>query len=134
MDSKNKGVNFIIIDDSELDCFIAEKMIKHSGLSNEIQRFLQAEQALEYIANRGPKDEFTVIVLDVLMPVMSGVEFVEAFEKLPEELRKRYRIIALTSSMNKKDMSRIKSFESVAHLFDKPLSEEALRPLLKDVL
>jgi CheY-like chemotaxis protein len=134
MNNKPRKVNFIIVDDSELDCFIAEKLVKHSGISNAIKSFLQASDALDYIKNSPNMAEDTVnmILLDLLMPMMSGIEFVEEFETLPAEIQNRYIIIAFTSSMNQKDMNRMKSFNSVKHLFNKPLSPEILQPLLQD--
>ena len=128
-----KQANFIIIDDSELDCFIAEKLVKHSGASNNIKSFLKASEALDYIKKSKdlPNNLLTIVLLDILMPIMNGMEFVEEFEKLPSEIRARYFIVAFTSSMNKKDMSTMKSYESVKFLFDKPLSPEVLNSLLK---
>lgn len=125
-------INFLIVDDSELDCFIAEKLVKHSGISNNVKSFLQASAALDYIRNTSHYDEDlrTVILLDILMPIMSGLEFVEEFEKLPEDFRAKYFIVAFTSSMNKKDMTKMQSYESVKYLFDKPLSPEVLSSLL----
>lgn len=134
MSNKAKTANFIIVDDSELDCFIAEKLIKHSGISNTIKSFLQAPEALEYIKNLPHSDvnSVNVILLDILMPIMNGIEFVEEFENLPVEIQENFIIVAFTSSMNKKDMNRMKSFKSVKYLFDKPLSPEDLTPLLQD--
>ena len=37
-------LNFIVIDDSKLDCFIAEKIIKNTGKSETIKSFLQATE------------------------------------------------------------------------------------------
>ncbi len=134
MSEKSKKANFIIIDDSQLDCFIAEKLIKHSGFDKNMRSFLVATEALDYI--KGIKysqlDEPTIIVLDLLMPVMSGVEFVEEFEKLPFSIRNKYLIVAFTSSMNKKDMSRIRSYKSVKYIFDKPINAQVLLPLIDE--
>ncbi len=134
MSEKAKKANFIIIDDSELDCFIAEKIIQHSNLSKNIRSFLLANEALDHI--KGSKysqlDEPTIVILDLLMPLMSGVEFVEEFEKLPFSIRNKFLIVAFTSSMNKKDMSRIKSFKSVKYIFDKPINAQVLLPLIDE--
>lgn len=132
--NKPKKANFIIIDDSELDCFIAEKLIKHAGISKEIRSFMLAAEALEYIGQLTlPEDEATtIILLDILMPIMSGIQFVEEFEKLPAEIQDKYIIVAFTSSMNKKDMATIKSFKSVKCLYDKPITPEVLMSLVED--
>ena len=134
MTDKGKKVHFIIIDDSELDCFIASKMVIHTGKCLSVKSFLNAVDALEYIRKiQTPVDDYiTIILLDILMPIMNGIEFVEEFETLPEAVQALYQIVAFTSSMNKKDMNRMKSYKSVRFLLDKPLTEEVLQRILKD--
>jgi hypothetical protein len=44
--------HFIIIDDSKLDCFIEEKMVRNTGLSEKITVFQNALNALELIKVR----------------------------------------------------------------------------------
>lgn len=135
MNNIKKRVNFIIIDDSELDCFIAEKLIEQSGIQNTVKSFLQADVALDYIKSLSDNTEayHTIILLDILMPIMSGIDFVEEFEKMPEDVQTKYTIIAFTSSMNKKDMNRMQSFKSVKYLYDKPIGPEFLKPLLNEM-
>lgn len=127
MMSGNK--HFIVIDDSELDCYIAERLIHHTGRCESFLSFTNAEVALQHITSNSNVHK-TIILLDVLMPVMNGFEFVEAFEKLPEEIRSRYSIIALTTSLSKHDINKIQSYEAVGHFIDKPISPEKLLPLL----
>lgn len=136
MNNAGRRANFIIVDDSELDCFIAEKLVKHSGISKEIKSFLKASDALEHViqSSHSIEEEVpTVILLDIVMPIMSGIDFVEEFEKLPFEIQNKYIIFAFTSSMNKKDMTRMKSYKSVKCLFDKPLNADFLKPLLDEL-
>ena len=83
--------HFIIIDDSQLDCFIAEKIIQNTGTFSSVKTYNQALEALEVIKGSGEKkDAVTIIVLDIQMPLMNGFQFVEAFEQLPEEIRAGY--------------------------------------------
>lgn len=78
--------HFIIIDDSQLDCFIAEKIIQNTGTFSSIKSFTQATDALESIKNSGKtNDPVTIIILDIQMPLMNGFQFVEAFEQLPKK-------------------------------------------------
>jgi len=39
--------NFIIIDDSRLDCFIAEKIIQNSGTYSSVKSYMEATEAYE---------------------------------------------------------------------------------------
>jgi CheY-like chemotaxis protein len=126
-----KKAHFIIIDDSELDCFIAGKMIKHSGKSLSIKSFLNAKDALDYISSSTSTDgNLTMLLLDILMPMMNGLQFVEEFEKLPADLQHNYQIVAFTSSMNKKDINTMKNCKSIKLILDKPLTVEILQTIL----
>jgi CheY-like chemotaxis protein len=129
-----KKADFIIIDDCELDCFIAEKLVKHAGVSKNVKKFIQATEALDYIKSNSNAPGVTVVLLDILMPVMSGVEFMEEFEKLPRAVKDKYCVMAFTSSMNKRDMIRMQGFKDLKHIFDKPVSEQALLPIISECL
>jgi len=124
--------NFIVIDDSELDCYIAEKMIRYSGLSEDVKCFTGANEALQYVKDKdvAENDLQTVVILDVLMPIMSGFDYMDEFDKLPPEVKRKYQVIALTSSMNRNDIERIRSYDSVFDILDKPLSAESIAVLL----
>jgi hypothetical protein len=44
---QTKKQHFIVIDDSKLDCFIAEKVIKNTGKCESVQSFQKAQDALD---------------------------------------------------------------------------------------
>ncbi len=119
-------LSFIIIDDRKLDCFIAEKFIQKTGLSLGNKVFYDACSGLDYIQNTNESDVATVILLDIMMPVMTGFEFIEEFEKLSEEVKKNYRIIPITTSLNKNDISKISNYQSVTAVLRKPYTYQEL--------
>ena len=119
-------LSFIIIDDRELDCFIAEKLIQKTGLSTANKIFYNGISALDFIKTTSPADHMTIILLDIMMPIMNGFQFIEEFETLPQEIRKFYTIIPITTSLNKNDIQRISNFESVTGVLRKPYTFEAL--------
>jgi CheY-like chemotaxis protein len=128
--------SFIIVDDSRLDCFISEKIIRNSGHSESVRSFTEALKALEFIKNtpitaHNPK---TVILLDIQMPVMNGFEFAEAFEELPDNHKASYVIFMVSSSTNESDRIRIGNYPSIRQLFKKPLNKEMLTELLDMVM
>src|SRR3978361_2039296 len=102
-------LSFIVIDDSELDCFIARKIISHTDKTLPVVIFNNAQQALLEITNDTTNVGAvqTIILLDLQMPLMNGFQFVEEFEKLPTEKKKKYIIIVLSSTRNANDISRI---------------------------
>lgn len=126
-------LSFIIIDDRELDCYIAEKLIKRTGLSIGNRIFYDAFSALDFIKNNTVESEITVILLDVMMPVMNGFEFVEEFEKFSKEIRNSYRIIAITTSLNKADINDISKYESVIGVLKKPYNFEVFSDAMQSI-
>ena len=128
---QNKNLHFIVIDDSKLDCFIAEKVIRNTGKGESIKSFLQAKEALEYISTTPPDENVnTIILVDIQMPVMNGFEFVEAFEKLPESITSCYTIYVISSSINENDIYRLHNYASVRQFLNKPLTSNNLAALL----
>ncbi|MDR3693633.1 response regulator [Mucilaginibacter sp.] len=134
----NKEISFIIIDDSELDCYVTEKFLQRANQNLIIKTFNDAQEALELIRENNNKNEVipTIILLDLQMPVMSGFKFVEEFEKISAEIQKKYVIIVLTvlsSSNDPKDIYKILTFKTVKSIVEKPLTTEKLTSLLKHV-
>lgn len=122
-------LSFMVIDDTELDHFIAKKMIRQAGKRFEIRAFYEAISAIDYIKEEGElpnKNVTTLILLDIYMPMMNGYEFLEAFEMLDPAIQDKYYIVALTSSHEPADMNRISSFKSARGILSKPLSAEDL--------
>lgn len=128
---QNKKLNFIVIDDSKLDCFIAEKIIKNTGKCETIRSFLQAREALDFIASN-PHDDLshTIILVDIQMPIMNGFEFVEEFEKLPGNIVTNYTIYVISSSINENDLQKVHNYKSVKQFLNKPLTSNNLSALL----
>ena len=128
--------NFILVDDSRLDCFISEKIIKNTGQSSSVRSFIEAEEALTFIKSTppNPNQTKTVILLDIQMPVMSGFDFADAFEKLSDEHKRSYMIFMISSSTNETDRMRIGNYPSIKALFKKPLNKEVIEDIVAQVL
>ena len=121
------NISFILIDDSELDCFIAKKIIEQTIKPSSIKVFRNAKPALETIREKTADiGQIVVILLDLHMPLMSGFQFVEEFEKLPVEIQEKYKIIILSSTRNKNDIFRVLYYKNVSHFQEKPLTRENL--------
>ena len=71
-----------------------------------------------------------LILLDVNMPVMNGMEFLEAYQRLPQEHRDAIIIVVLTTSMNSTDLARLDELP-IAGLASKPLTQDKVNTILQ---
>lgn len=125
------NLNFIVIDDSKLDCFIAEKIIKNTGKAEQVNVFQQATEALSFIQTASGQSS-TIVFVDIQMPVMNGFEFVENFEKLADDIKGNYSIYMLSSSINENDIAKVKGYSSVKHFLNKPLTNDTINAVLEE--
>ncbi|WP_276364173.1 response regulator [Daejeonella sp. H1SJ63] len=126
--------HFIIIDDSQLDCFIAEKIIQNTGTFSSVKSYTEATDALESIKDLGEKiDAVTIIVLDIQMPLMNGFQFVEAFEQLPSEVQSNYAIFMFSSSINENDKNRMENYPSIRRFYGKPISKDTVARMIEQL-
>lgn len=131
----NPFPHFIIIDDSQLDCFIGEKIIQNTGTFSSLKSFTQATEAYEFIKNSDPSpaEVITIVVLDIQMPVMNGFQFVEAFELLPENIRANYAIFMFSSSINENDKNRLENHPSIRKFYGKPISKDIVATIVNSL-
>ncbi|SDM22505.1 Response regulator receiver domain-containing protein [Daejeonella rubra] len=125
--------HFIIVDDSQLDCFIAEKIIQNAGSYSSVKSYMEATEAYEAIKKSvpGPADAMTIIVLDIQMPVMNGFQFVDAFEQLPADIRSNYAIFLFSSSINENDKNRLGNYPSIRRFYGKPISKDTVAQMIE---
>lgn len=129
--------SFIVIDNSDLDCYIAKKLITRTFPKVQIKSFLVGAEALEHIRKSTRDDDSehtTIIFLDLLMPQMNGFQFMEAFEALPAPVRKKYHVVVLTTILDKRDLDKVLRYKSVHGILDKPISSEKISGAVKSII
>ncbi len=120
----------LLAEDSPVDLFIHRKVIKQSGLCNEIQACSSGNEALTFFRNLKPDDvRPDFLFLDIRMPDLDGFEFLDEFDKLPSELKEHTKIIMLSSSIDETDLSRARSNPYVLAFIPKPLTVEKILEL-----
>lgn len=125
--------HYMIIDDSQIDIFIASKMLQAVTPGAQIKSFLNAAEALEFIRNTPADAPKTVLFVDISMPIMDGFQFMHEFEKLPASVQDHYFTCFLTSSINEGDISKAKSFKSIRSYMNKPLTHNSIQQLLSSI-
>ncbi|WP_027001633.1 response regulator [Hugenholtzia roseola] len=126
----------MLVDDSEIDNLINQKMIQSANICDVIYVHSGAKSAIEALRNleKIAKDVPSkilpdVIFLDIDMPLMDGLQFLDQFATLLPQTQQHCRIVMLTSSINPKDMTRSKKYDFVKEYINKPLSKDVLQKL-----
>lgn len=132
----SKYPTVMLIDDSEIDNFINQKMIEGCNFADKIYIHTSSKSGLEFLRNlertaenSNSKDLIPdIIFLDINMPIMDGFQFVEEFDKLSGEF-KNSKIVMLTTSINPADIERSKMSKYIVKYLNKPLTQDALASL-----
>jgi CheY-like chemotaxis protein len=117
----------MVIDDSHIDRFIAERIISKSNFSEHTILMSSAIDALKYLSSLENQDDLPqVIFLDIRMPEMDGFEFLKRYSDLPDQLKRNCIIAMISSSADINDHKRAKESPYVYCFMEKPLSNEQL--------
>lgn len=128
MDKVYRFKRVLIIDDTDIDRIITEKIVKLYKFAEHVSSVNSAQKGLDYLNSIQDENELPdFIFLDLNMPVMNGFDFLDAYEKLPGTKKKN--ILMLTSSLDDTDRNRAMSNEYVMKFLSKPLTETMLKDL-----
>ncbi|MCF2948245.1 response regulator [Paraglaciecola aquimarina] len=120
-----KNSPILIIEDSEIDQYIAKYMIKKFDENIDVLQAFDGQEALEVltILPRQP----VVILLDINMPRMNGHEFLKEYTASNIE---KTSIAILTSSFQQSDKDQCLKFTCVKKYITKPFEVSDLNDLL----
>lgn len=125
---KYRGI--LLVDDSELDNFINQKIVEASLFSEKIYVNTSAMGALEFMQNLEVAGEGgvypEVIFVDLNMPIMDGFQFITALRQLPAFKKHQAKLVILTSSVSPKDRLKAAEMGGGIVFLNKPLTREML--------
>jgi CheY-like chemotaxis protein len=113
----------LLTEDNALNMEIAQFFLQDAGAS--IIQAWNGQQALDIFQSSRP-GEIDVILMDVMMPVMNGLEATRRIRALPRPDAKTVPILAMTANVFADDVAQCRQAGMTDHLA-KPLGEEKLR-------
>jgi len=125
-------VNFLLIDDDDINNFLSNELIKLYHPNAAIVSTLYVQDAINVLEEKIKNNIVLpqIILVDINMPILNGWDFLEAFEKMDANAIKNVKVYIYTSSIYYKDIERAKKYKSVIKLITKPLSQEMIDEIL----
>lgn len=121
-----------IIDDDQVYLFGVKKMIMFYDFCKDVLTFRNGEEALGYLTSRIQNCDSLpgVIMLDINMPVMDGWEFLDELIKIKPDVPGKMTIYVVSSSIQEKDIERVRAYAAVKDYVIKPVNFESLKQIL----
>ena len=125
-----KGLHILLAEDNELNMEIAEFMIRNEGAV--VTKAWNGQEAVELFRKSRP-GEIDVIIMDIMMPVMSGYEAAKIIRSMGREDAKVIPIIAMTANAFTEDRLRAKEAGMDEHIA-KPIDANKLVKAIHELL
>ena len=114
-----RSLNILLVEDDEVDVMNVRRSFKKNNISNPLYLAGNGVEALEMLRNGSVPAQNRLILLDINMPKMNGIEFLRALRADP--VLRSSPVVVLTTSNDDKD--RMESFElNVAGYLLKPVT------------
>jgi len=131
--SKFKYPLVMLIEDNDIDVFIHEKVMESIDFAEKIFVHGAGISALEFLHNLSKENKNrsklipSLIFLNINLPIMDGLQFIEEFEKLNNRVSSFSKIVVVTNSINPAERERALKSKCVLTFIHKPLTEEHLK-------
>lgn len=104
----NKFIEILLVEDNESDAEMTIRALRKNNLANQLLHLKDGQQALDFLfmqgeyADRSTGDKLKVILLDLKMPKINGIEVLRKIKS--DNRTKNIPVVVLTSSKEDPDV------------------------------
>lgn len=125
----------VLIDDNDIDNFINGQMLSATGFTEKRFVVTNGQLALDLIHNlisgkeTGETTYPDILFVDLNMPVMDGLQFIQEFQNIQDDHLKKCKIVVLTSSIHEDDRESVRLIDPGIEFANKPITKTLLNSL-----
>jgi CheY-like chemotaxis protein len=120
---------FLLIDDDDIICIVHPAIIRQALPDSEVEIIKSSKEAIAFIqelqANNYPAPD--AIFLDINMPEISGFGMLERLSEPELNYLEDTKIYMLSSSVDQRDIERVKANPRIVDFVGKPLTIDFLK-------
>ena len=117
----------LIIDDDDISNYVIITFLKRLDRGDEIDIELDGFSALTYLKNAESTCNFPdLIIVDLLMPIMCGYDFLDVYEKKYWNIHKDTKLVIITNSLFEDDRTKVLKYQCVSRFLIKPVNLDIL--------
>lgn len=116
--------NILIVDDNDIDMLIGTKLFEALDPKAKVSSFQSPEKALKFLSTAEELPE--LILLDLYMPRMSGIDFVMELKKLNLGT---IPVVITSCSLQQQDIEASLRLPEVREFMSKPITREKVAQL-----
>jgi two-component system, response regulator len=120
----------MLVEDNPEDIALTRRVLRKGGLGGDLVLASTGREALECLANKAGSDLPGLILLDINLPDLSGIDILTEIKKNPS--LKPIPVVMLTGSNTDDDIQRSYDLGASTYLV-KPVSIDALKLVLENV-
>lgn len=119
----------LLVEDDQIDAMTVKRALKELHVTNPLVHVENGEAALAHLHD--PENEMPcIILLDLNMPLMNGIEFLQVVKH--EEVLRRIPVVVLTTSEEQQD--KVNSFDlGVAGYMAKPVDYRQFVEVMRSI-
>jgi len=128
--------SILLVDDDPTNNFLNQRLLLRLDAAERILVAENGQEALTMLHRDStlPQPRYpNLILLDVQMPVMGGIDFLRAYQQLPPTQQQASTIVMLTTSTDSQDLAHLEALPA-AGLVSKPLTPEKLALIFQQYL
>ena len=127
-----KLTSILLVDDDSTTNYLNKILLNRLQIADHLYVAENGREALATLSQTCTTAHTScpaLILLDINMPVMNGIEFLEAYQQLPLTQRQAIVVVLLTTSVSSRDLLRVQTLP-IAGTLTKPLTESKINLLL----